>query len=236
MAEGSALNTWGASSPGPHRPVHVRVCGCTLEIAGAYVRCRESRIFCQVESESGPRYRVRLLLLPLALRARSTVGSLTRNPSAAFAVPPSRVRGSSTEARARKPPGVLHPAGDDLPGEVLGPFGAQLRLGLGAAGPFARVDGELTPFGTRAGRLCTGYRALRVEGRSVCDRPSATSYGSGVTAESDRRADRASALGGQQTPSSCHTPHWPVVPGFSLVVHHLAFHLRPSCATTVPPV
>lgn len=40
---------------------------------------------------------------------------------------------------------VVHLAGDGLPGQALGLFGAQLRLGLGAAGPFAEREDELAP-------------------------------------------------------------------------------------------
>lgn len=39
----------------------------------------------------------------------------------------------------------------------------------------------------------------------------------------------------QQAPSSVQTPHWPVVPGTSLVVHHLASHLWLLYWTSLPP-
>ena len=40
----------------------------------------------------------------------------------------------------------------------------------------------------------------------------------------------------QQAPRSCQTPHSPVVPGSSPVVHHLAFQLCPLYETSWPPV
>lgn len=51
---------------------------------------------------------------------------------------------------------------------------------------------------------------------------------------------RAAAFPGQncsvqQAPRSCQTPHWPVVPGSSPVVHHLARQLWPFQLTWFPP-
>lgn len=51
-----------------------------------------------------------------------------------------------------------------------------------------------------------------------------------------RSAGVAQQEAGQQEPRSCQTPHSPVVPGSSPVVHHLAFQVCPRCPTCWPAV